>query len=412
MDFNKVLNDTVREIPPSGIRKFFDLANQMEGVISLGVGEPDFDTPWKIREAAIYSIEQGKTFYTANQGLVELRKEICRYQKRRFGLDYCYDKECIVTVGGSEAIDLAFRAIINPGDEVILLQPSYVAYTPGVALAGGKVVNIELKEDNEFKLTPELLEAAITPKTKAILLNYPSNPTGGFMTREDYEKIVSIIKKHEIIVITDEIYAELSYEQKFCSIAAFDEIKDQVILVSGYSKAYAMTGWRLGYVLANEVLTKAMNKIHQYVIMSAPTGAQYGAIEAMRHCDNEIEEMRKAYMLRRNYIVKAFNDLGLHTFTPQGAFYVFPCIKSTGMTSDQFCEELLKDQLVACVPGTAFGEAGEGFIRVSYAYSIEQIKEATSRIKKFLDKIEKITLIALFFVFSCDTIVIYKLLEG
>ena len=383
MDFNKVLNDTVREIPPSGIRKFFDLANQMEGVISLGVGEPDFDTPWKIREAAIYSIEQGKTFYTANQGLVELRKEICRYQKRRFGLDYCYDKECIVTVGGSEAIDLAFRAIINPGDEVILLQPSYVAYTPGVALAGGKVVNIE------FKLTPELLEAAITPKTKAILLNYPSNPTGGFMTREDYEKIVSIIKKHEIIVITDEIYAELSYEQKFCSIAAFDEIKDQVILVSGYSKAYAMTGWRLGYVLANEVLTKAMNKIHQYVIMSAPTGAQYGAIEAMRHCDNEIEEMRKAYMLRRNYIVKAFNDLGLHTFTPQGAFYVFPCIKSTGMTSDQFCEELLKDQLVACVPGTAFGEAGEGFIRVSYAYSIEQIKEATSRIKKFLDKLKK-----------------------
>ena len=389
MDFNKVLNDTVREIPPSGIRKFFDLANQMEGVISLGVGEPDFDTPWKIREAAIYSIEQGKTFYTANQGLVELRKEICRYQKRRFGLDYCYDKECIVTVGGSEAIDLVFRAIINPGDEVILLQPSYVAYTPGVALAGGKVVNIELKEDNEFKLTPELLEAAITPKTKAILLNYPSNPTGGFMTREDYEKIVSIIKKHEIIVITDEIYAELSYEQKFCSIAAFDEIKDQVILVSGYSKAYAMTGWRLGYVLANEVLTKAMNKIHQYVIMSAPTGAQYGAIEAMRHCDNEIEEMRKAYMLRRNYIVKAFNDLGLHTFTPQGAFYVFPCIKSTGMTSDQFCEELLKDQLVACVPGTAFGEAGEGFIRVSYAYSIEQIKEATSRIKKFLDKLKK-----------------------
>ena len=389
MDFNKVLNDTVREIPPSGIRKFFDLANQMEGVISLGVGEPDFDTPWKIREAAIYSIEQGKTFYTANQGLVELGKEICRYQKRRFGLDYCYDKECIVTVGGSEAIDLAFRAIINPGDEVILLQPSYVAYTPGVALAGGKVVNIELKEDNEFKLTPELLEAAITPKTKAILLNYPSNPTGGFMTREDYEKIVSIIKKHEIIVITDEIYAELSYEQKFCSIAAFDEIKDQVILVSGYSKAYAMTGWRLGYVLANEVLTKAMNKIHQYVIMSAPTGAQYGAIEAMRHCDNEIEEMRKAYMLRRNYIVKAFNDLGLHTFTPQGAFYVFPCIKSTGMTSDQFCEELLKDQLVACVPGTAFGEAGEGFIRVSYAYSIERIKEATSRIKKFLGKLKK-----------------------
>lgn len=387
MDFNKVLNNTVREIPPSGIRKFFDLASEMEGVISLGVGEPDFDTPWKIREAAIYSIEQGKTFYTANKGLAELRKEICRYQKRRFNLDYDYEKECVVTVGGSEAIDLAFRSLINPGDEVILLQPSYVAYTPGVELAGGKVVNIELKEDNQFKLTPELLEAAITPKTKAILLNYPSNPTGGFMTREDYEKIVPIIKEHEIIVITDEIYAELSYEQKFCSIAAFPEIKDQVILVSGYSKAYAMTGWRLGYVLANEVLTNAMNKIHQYVIMSAPTGAQYGAIEAMRHCDNEIEKMRQAYMLRRNYIVKAFNDMGLHTFTPQGAFYVFPCIKSTGMTSEQFCEELLKNQLVACVPGNAFGQAGEGYIRVSYAYSIEQIKEATSRIKKFLDKL-------------------------
>ena len=387
MDFNKVLNNTVREIPPSGIRKFFDLASEMEGVISLGVGEPDFDTPWKIREAAIYSIEQGKTFYTANKGLAELRKEICRYQKRRFNLDYDYEKECVVTVGGSEAIDLAFRSLINPGDEVILLQPSYVAYTPGVELAGGKVVNIELKEDNQFKLTPELLEAAITPKTKAILLNYPTNPTGGFMTREDYEKIVPIIKEHEIIVITDEIYAELSYEQKFCSIAAFPEIKDQVILVSGYSKAYAMTGWRLGYVLANEVLTNAMNKIHQYVIMSAPTGAQYGAIEAMRHCDNEIEKMRQAYMLRRNYIVKAFNDMGLHTFTPQGAFYVFPCIKSTGMTSEQFCEELLKDQLVACVPGNAFGQAGEGYIRVSYAYSIEQIKEATSRIKKFLDKL-------------------------
>ncbi|MFQ6792880.1 aminotransferase class I/II-fold pyridoxal phosphate-dependent enzyme [Thomasclavelia sp.] len=389
MDFNKVLNNTVRDIPPSGIRKFFDLASEMEGVISLGVGEPDFDTPWKIREAAIYSIEQGKTFYTANQGLVELRKEICRYQKRRFNLDYDYEKECLVTVGGSEAIDLAFRSLINPGDEVILLQPSYVAYTPGVELAGGKVVNIELKEDNEFKLTPELLQAAISDKTKVLLLNYPSNPTGGVMTREDYEKIVPIIKDNGIIVVTDEIYAELTYGAKFCSIAAFPEIKDQVILVSGYSKAYAMTGWRLGYVLANPIFIKAMNKIHQYVIMSAPTGAQYGAIEAMRHCDNEIETMRQAYMLRRNYIVKAFNDMGLHTFTPQGAFYVFPCIKSTGLTSQQFCEELLKDQLVACVPGDAFGKAGEGYVRVSYAYSIEQIKEATTRIKAFLQKLNK-----------------------
>lgn len=385
MDFEKIVNPIVRDIPPSGIRKFFDLANQMEGVISLGVGEPDFATPWAIREAAIYSIEKGKTFYTANQGLLELRKEICRYQKRKFNLDYQPD-QCIVTVGGSEAIDLAFRTIISPGDEVILLQPSYVAYTPGVKLAGGVVKNIILTEENEFKLTPELLKAAISEKTKAILLNYPSNPTGGVMTREDYEKIVPIIKEAGLIVITDEIYAELSYETKFCSIAAFDEIKDQVLLVSGYSKAYAMTGWRLGYVLGNPYLIKMMNKIHQYVIMSAPTGAQYGAIEAMRHCDHEIEKMRQAYLVRRNFVVKAFNEMGLKTFTPQGAFYVFPCIKSTGMTSEEFCEELLKDQLVACVPGNAFGEAGEGYIRVSYAYSIEELKEATKKIKIFLQK--------------------------
>lgn len=389
MNYDDMLSERVKTIKPSGIRKFFDLASQMDDVISLGVGEPDFTTPWSIREAAIYSIEKGRTFYTANQGLIELREEICKYYKRRFGVSYDPKENCIVTVGGSEGIDIAIRAILNPGEEMIVLDPGYVAYTPGVELAGGVPVSIQLRHEDQFKLTPELLKAAITPRTKAILLNYPSNPTGGFMTREDYAKIVPIIKESGIIVLSDEIYAELSYEEEFCSIAAFDEIKDQVILVSGYSKAYAMTGWRLGYVLANEVLTKAMNKIHQYVIMSAPTGAQYGAIEAMRHCDNEIEEMRKAYMLRRNYIVKAFNDLGLHTFTPQGAFYVFPCIKSTGMTSDQFCEELLKDQLVACVPGTAFGEAGEGFIRVSYAYSIEQIKEATSRIKKFLDKLKK-----------------------
>ena len=385
MDFEKIVNPIVRDIPPSGIRKFFDLANQMEGVISLGVGEPDFATPWAIREAAIYSIEKGKTFYTANQGLLELRKEICRYQKRKFNLDYQPD-QCIVTVGGSEAIDLAFRTIISPGDEVILLQPGYVAYTPGVKLAGGVVKNIILTEENEFKLTPELLKAAISEKTKAILLNYPSNPTGGVMTREDYEKIVPIIKEAGLIVITDEIYAELSYETKFCSIAAFDEIKDQVLLVSGYSKAYAMTGWRLGYVLGNPYLIKMMNKIHQYVIMSAPTGAQYGAIEAMRHCDHEIEKMRQAYLMRRNFVVKAFNEMGLKTFTPQGAFYVFPCIKSTGMTSEEFCEELLKDELVACVPGNAFGEAGGGYIRVSYAYSIEELKEATKKIKIFLQK--------------------------
>ena len=369
MDFSQIINPVVRDLPPSGIRKFFDLANQMEGVISLGVGEPDFATPWSIREAAIYSIEKGKTFYTANQGLLELRKEICRYQKRKFGLDYT-PEQCIVTVGGSEAIDLALRTVISPGDEVILLQPSYVAYTPGVKLAGGVEKNIILTEENEFKLTPELLKAAITDKTKAILLNYPSNPTGGVMTYEDYEKLVPIIKEAGLIVITDEIYAELSYETKFCSIAVFDEIKDQVLLVSGYSKAYAMTGWRLGYVLGNRYLISMLNKIHQYVIMSAPTVAQYGAIDAMRHCDDEIERMRQSYLTRRNFVVKAFNSMGLKTFTPQGAFYIFPCIKSTGLTSEQFCEELLKDQLVACVPGSAFGEAGEGYIRVSNPFFI------------------------------------------
>lgn len=387
--YEEYLSQKVKEIKPSGIRKFFDLASQMEGVISLGVGEPDFATPWKIREAAIYSIEKGKTFYTANQGLLELREEICKYQKRRFNLDYDPIKNTIVTVGGSEGIDIALRALVNPGDEVILLDPSYVAYMPGVQLAGAAPVTITLTQENQFKLTPELLEAAITDKTKLLLLNFPNNPTGGFMTKEDYEKIVPIIKKHDLLVITDEIYAELSYDEKFCSIASFDEIKDRVILISGYSKAYAMTGWRLGYVLANETFIKAMNKIHQFVIMSAPTAAQYGAIEAMRHCDDEIESMQQSYMLRRNYIVEGFNNLGLETFMPQGAFYIFPCIKSTGMTSEEFCEALLSDQKVACVPGTAFGDAGEGFIRVSYAYSIDQIKEALGRIELFLNKIRK-----------------------
>ncbi|WP_187117557.1 aminotransferase class I/II-fold pyridoxal phosphate-dependent enzyme [Beduini massiliensis] len=387
--YEEYLSQKVKEIKPSGIRKFFDLASQMEGVISLGVGEPDFATPWKIREAAIYSIEKGKTFYTANQGLLELREEICKYQKRRFNLDYDPIKNTIVTVGGSEGIDIALRALVNPGDEVILLDPSYVAYMPGVQLAGAVPVTITLTQENQFKLTPELLEAAITDKTKLLLLNFPNNPTGGFMTKEDYEKIVPIIKQHDLLVITDEIYAELSYDEKFCSIASFDEIKDHVILISGYSKAYAMTGWRLGYVLAHETFIKAMNKIHQFVIMSAPTAAQYGAIEAMRHCDSEIESMQQSYMLRRNYIVEGFNNLGLETFMPQGAFYIFPCIKSTGMTSEEFCEALLNDQKVACVPGTAFGDAGEGFIRVSYAYSIDQIKEALGRIELFLNKIRK-----------------------
>lgn len=386
MNYEDMLSERVKSIKPSGIRKFFDLASQMEDVISLGVGEPDFTTPWAIREAAIYSIEKGKTFYTANQGLLELREEICKYYQRRFQVSYDPKENCIVTVGGSEAIDIAIRAIINPGDEMIVLDPGYVAYTPGVELSGGIPISIELRHENQFKLTPELLKAAITPKTKAILINYPSNPTGGFMTKEDYEKIVPLIKEHNLLVISDEVYAELSYEEEFCSIASFDEIKEQCIIVSGFSKAFAMTGWRLGYLLANPIITGAMNKIHQYIIMSAPSAAQYGAIEGLKHCQDEVNDMRDSYKARRNFLVKTFNQMGLETFKPQGAFYVFPSIKSTGLTSDEFCEKLLEDQKVACVPGTAFGPAGEGFVRVSYAYSLEELKLATERIAEFVKK--------------------------
>ena len=384
--YEKFLSKHVQTIKPSGIRKYFDLASEMEGVISLGVGEPDFDTPWHIREAAIYSIESGKTHYTANQGLLELREEICLYQKRRFQLDYDPVDNVIVTVGGSEAIDIAMRAIVNPGDEVILMEPSYVAYTPSVELTGAVPVHIKLEHEDQFKLTPEKLKAAITPKTKAILMNFPSNPTGGVMTREDYAKLVPILKEHEIIVISDEIYAELTYDGTFCSPANFNEIKDQVIIISGFSKAYAMTGWRLGYVLANKTCTDAMNKIHQYIIMSAPTAAQYAAIDAMRNGDIHVAEMRESYMTRRNFITKGFNRIGLPTHLPHGAFYIFPDIRGTGLTSDEFCVQLLEDQRVACVPRTAFGDAGEGFIRVSYAYSIDHIREAIERIDHFMEK--------------------------
>lgn len=382
--YEKFLSKKVQTIRPSGIRKFFDLASQMEGVISLGVGEPDFDTPWHIREAAIYSIEEGRTHYTANQGLLELREEIASYVKRRFNLDYDPNDHVIVTVGGSEAIDIAMRALVDPGDEVILMEPCYVAYTPSVELCGAKPVHIKLEHKDEFKLTPEKLEAAITPKSKVMLLNYPSNPTGGVMTKEDYAKLVPIIKKHELIVISDEIYAELTYDGEFCSLANFEEIKDQVIVINGFSKAFAMTGWRLGYTLANKEFTAAMNKIHQYIIMSAPTAAQYGAIEALHNGDIHVAEMKEAYESRRNFITKGFNRIGLPTHLPHGAFYIFPDIRSTGLTSDEFCEKLLEEEKVACVPGTAFGAAGEGFVRVSYAYSIEHIKEAIERIDHFM----------------------------
>lgn len=384
--YEKFLSEKVQTIKPSGIRKFFDLASQIEGVISLGVGEPDFDTPWHIREAAIYSIEEGRTHYTANQGLLELREEIVAYAKRRFNLDYDANDNVIVTVGGSEAIDIAMRSLVNPGDEVILMEPCYVAYTPSVELCGAVPVHIQLEHKDEFKLTPEKLEAAITPKTKLMMLNFPCNPTGGVMTREDYEKLVPIIKKHELIVISDEIYAELTYDGEFCSLASFPEIKDQVIIVNGFSKAFAMTGWRLGYTLANKTFTDAMNKIHQYIIMSAPTAAQWGAIEALHNGDVHVAEMKDAYEARRNFITKGFNRIGLPTHLPHGAFYIFPDIRSTGLSSDEFCERLLEEEKVACVPGTAFGAAGEGFIRVSYAYSIEHIKEAIERIDHFLEQ--------------------------
>lgn len=386
MNYEELMNQDVVELKPSGIRKFFDLASTKKDVISLGVGEPDFATPWNICEAAIYSIKSKKTHYTANSGLLPLREEICHYLDHQYDLKYDPKKNVIVTVGGSEAIDISLRAIISPGDEVILLQPCYVAYEPAVILAGGVVKYIELTSENEFKLTKEMLENAITPKTKAILLNFPSNPTGGIMTYEDYLPLIDIIKEHQLIVLSDEIYAELSYEDKHCSPANFEEIKDQVILISGFSKAFAMTGWRLGYLCANETFVKHILKIHQYVIMSAPSSAQYGAIEGLKNGQKYVDAMVEQYRQRRNYIVNGFNRIGLPTHMPKGAFYIFPCIKKTGLTSVEFCEKLLEEANVACVPGSAFGEAGEGFIRVSYAYSIEEIKVALEKIGKFMEQ--------------------------
>ncbi|MBM6764443.1 aminotransferase class I/II-fold pyridoxal phosphate-dependent enzyme [Faecalicoccus pleomorphus] len=385
----KPINPVVEKLKPSGIRKFFDLANTMQGVISLGVGEPDFDTPWHICENAIHSMSTGKTHYTANRGLLELRQAICEFHKVRYHQNYDPEKETLVTVGGSEAIDLAMRALVTPGDEVIVLDPNYVAYAPTIELAGGIPVPIELKEEHEFKLMPDVLQHAITDKTKAMIINYPSNPTGGVMTKEDYEKIVPIIKGSGIYVISDEIYAELSFDQDFASLAQFDEVKDQILVINGFSKAFAMTGWRLGYVLSNAEISSAMTKIHQYVIMSAPTQAQYAAIEALRHGLEDVLTMKKDYMNRRNLLVNRLNRMGLKTNMPHGTFYVFPNIQKTGLTSDEFCEKLLDEEKVACVPGNAFGEHGEGFIRISYAYSIDHIKEACDRIERFLSNLTK-----------------------
>lgn len=385
MDMRGLLNPVVRDIPPSGIRRFFDIAGEMEDAISLGVGEPDFVTPWHIRDEGIYSLEKGKTYYTSNSGLKELRMEICTYLARRFGLDYDPISQVVVTVGGSEAIDLFLRSVLQPGDEVLIPEPSFVCYRPIASLAGGVPVPIVTKAENQFRLTAGELRAAITPRTKALVLPFPNNPTGAVMRREHLEALAEVLKDTEILVLADEIYAELTYgEEKHVSIASIPEMYERTVLVSGFSKTYAMTGWRLGYACGHPELIKAMTKVHQFAIMSAPTTAQYAAIEALKNGDADIAMMREEYDRRRHVMVKGFNDMGLECFEPEGAFYTFPCIRSTGMDSNTFCETLLYDKKVAVVPGTAFGESGEGFIRCSYAYSVQSINAALERIEAFV----------------------------
>ncbi|MBO5136384.1 MAG: aminotransferase class I/II-fold pyridoxal phosphate-dependent enzyme [Clostridia bacterium] len=387
-DIKELINKTVIETPPSGIRKFFDLAAEMDDVVSLGVGEPDFVTPWHIREVGITSLEKGKTHYTSNAGIKELRVELSKYMKRRFKVEYDPLSEIIVTVGGSEAIDLFIRTVVNPGDEVLVPEPSFVCYKPIVNFAGGMAVPIETKVENEFRLTAEELKQAITPKTKVLILPYPNNPTGGIMRREDLEEIAEVLRGTDILVLSDEIYAELTYEGQHVSIAEIDGMYERTVIVSGFSKCYAMTGWRLGYACGNKEIIRMMTKVHQFAIMSAPTLAQHAAIEALRNGDDDIAVMREEYDRRRRVIVKGFNDMGLTCFEPKGAFYAFPCIKSTGLTSEEFCEQLLMSEKVAVVPGNAFGESGEGFIRCSYAYSVEDINRALKAIERFIKKVK------------------------
>ena len=383
------LNKTIVNIQPSGIRKYFDIVNEMKDGISLGVGEPDFDTPWHIRDEGIYSLEKGRTFYTSNSGLKELKEEICRYLKRKMNLSYNYTSDVIVTVGGSEAIDIALRAMINPGEgeEVLIPQPSYVSYEPCAILAGAKPVIIELKNENEFRLTAQELEDAITDKTKILILPFPNNPTGAIMEKKDLEAIAEVIEKHDIFVISDEIYSELSYNEDHVSIACIPGMKERTILINGFSKAYAMTGWRLGYACGPKEIITQMTKIHQFAIMCAPTTSQYAAVEALRNGDEDVAMMREAYNQRRRYLMHSFKEMGLPCFEPFGAFYVFPCIKEFGMTSEEFAEKLLNSEKVAVVPGTAFGDCGEGFLRISYAYSLEDLKVAIERIKRFIEKL-------------------------
>lgn len=386
INYDELMIKRVTDVPPSGIRKFFDIVNEMGDAISLGVGEPDFDTPWHIREEGIYSLEKGKTFYSANAGLLELRNEICAYMKRRFDLAYDPKKQSLVTVGGSEAIDIALRLLVGEGDEVLIPEPSYVSYRPCTVYAGGTPIPIETKEENNFKLTAEELKAAITPRTKVLILPYPNNPTGAIMEREDLEAIAEVLRDTNIMILSDEIYAELTYGKKHVSIASIDGMYERTILISGFSKAYAMTGWRLGYALGPEPVMEQMIKIHQFAIMCAPSTSQYAAVEAMKNGDADVSMMCKSYNQRRRLMVDHFREMGLSCFEPEGAFYVFPCIKSTGMSSNEFCEKLLKEEKVAVVPGTAFGDSGEGFIRCSYAYSVDALKEALTRIERFVKR--------------------------
>ena len=383
------LSDKVVTIKPSGIRKFFDIVSEMEDAISLGVGEPDFDTPWHIREEGIYSLEQGRTYYTSNSGLKELKVEIAKYINRTQGISYDPDHEVIVTVGGSEAIDIALRAMLNPGEEVLIPQPSFVSYEPCTILADGKPVIIDLKEEDEFKLTPQELKDAITEKTKILILPFPNNPTGATMEKEELEAIAEIIREKDIFVITDEIYGELTYKGKHVSLASLPGMQERTVLINGFSKAYAMTGWRLGYACAPRQIMEQMLKIHQFAIMCAPTTSQYAAVEALRNGDDDVAMMRESYNQRRRFLMHSFKEMGLKCFEPYGAFYVFPCIKEFGMTSEEFAERLLAEEKVAVVPGTAFGDCGEGFLRISYAYSLDNLKIALDKIKAFIMRLRE-----------------------
>lgn len=389
INYDKMLNDSIKRIKPSGIRKFFSIAEEMDNVISLGVGEPDFLTPWHIRNSAIDYLDKGSTRYTANAGLIALREEIAGFYERKYSISYDPKTEVLVTVGGSEGIDMAIRTLINPGDEVLLVEPSFVCYRPIAETCGAKVISLTTKAEDSFKLTPEEIENAVTSKTKMLILPYPNNPTGAVMRKEDLERIAKVIIKHDFFVLSDEIYSELTYgKESHCSIASVEGMKERTVVINGFSKTYSMTGWRLGYALGPAPVIEQMTKLHQFAIMSAPTNSQYAAIDALKNGDTDIEKMKTDYDMRRRYTVNTFNEMGLECFEPEGAFYVFPSIQSTGLSSDQFCEKLILSKRVAVVPGNAFGDCGEGYVRVSYCYSIDNIKKAAEKIKEFIDEIK------------------------